>query len=125
MIIQFLECDVHTGREAIIKDVISNTLGLCLFHEESFIVDTTCNHCIKDSHNDASHSLNVCQAWNIVRLIVVSLSSVPHIADILSHDRSQDYAMPKHASFFMTEVRDSNAKAERSFALIRCFPIGT
>ena len=57
MVIQVLECNIHAGRKAIVKDVISNTLGLRLVHEESYVVNAAGKHCIMNGHNDISHDL--------------------------------------------------------------------
>jgi hypothetical protein len=49
VIVEFLEGNIHAGRKEVVKDVICYALGLCLFHEEHFVIDTTRNHRIKYS----------------------------------------------------------------------------
>ena len=49
MFVKFSKGDVHTGRKGVIEDVTSNTLGLCLFHEQNIIIHATRNQRVDNS----------------------------------------------------------------------------
>jgi hypothetical protein len=49
MIVEFFERNVHAGGKEITENVFSNTLGLRFLQEEGVVINTTRDHCVKDS----------------------------------------------------------------------------